>query len=143
LATIIGVLGAFATSVCLDAQRGPAKADVTSIVDTTSARPGTTVRAALQVHLPEGYHTNSNRPRDPNLIPITLTFTRPLPAGISVGEVVFPPAIDLAQRGADQPLRVFDGDFVIGVALTIAPTVVPGATELPATLRYQACDEVA
>ncbi len=94
------------------------------------------------MHLPEGYHTNSNRPRDPNLIPITLTFNPP-PAGITLKEVVFPPATDLAQRGADLPLRVFSGDFAIGVALTVAADVAPGTVELPATLRYQACDEVA
>src|SRR5207253_303821 len=47
------------------------------------------------------------------------------------------------QRGVDEPLRVFDGDFVIGIALTVAPTVAPGTVQLPAVLRYQACDEVA
>src|SRR5690348_4156270 len=41
------------------AQLGPPKAEVEAIVDTTAAKPGTDVRAALQVHLPEGYHTNS------------------------------------------------------------------------------------
>src|SRR5258708_16362274 len=111
-----------AASVSLYAQRGPAKADVTPIVEVAQAAPGSTVRAALQVHLPEGYHTNSNQPRDPNLIPITLTFNPP-PPGITFTEVVFPPATDLAQRGVDQPLRVFNGDFAIGVALPIPPTV--------------------
>jgi cytochrome c biogenesis protein CcdA/thiol-disulfide isomerase/thioredoxin len=115
---------------------------VTPIVEVAQAAPGTTVHAALQVHLPEGYHTNSNKPRDPMLIPITLTFDAP-PPGITFTETVFPAATDLAQRGADQPLRVFDGDFVIGVALTVASGVVAGTIPLPASLRYQACDEVA
>jgi thiol:disulfide interchange protein DsbD len=136
------VIAVSAVSVSLQAQLGPPKAEVTPILDTTTVRPGSTVHAALQVHLPEKYHTNSNQPRDPNLIPITVTFDPP-PAGVAFTEVVFPPAADLAQRGADQPLRVFSGDFAIGVALTVAPTVAPGTIELPATLRYQACDEVA
>src|SRR5580765_4937715 len=126
----------------LRAQLGPPKAEVTPILELTAVSPGSTVHAALQVHLPEKYHTNSNQPRDPNLIPITVTFEPP-PSGVTFTEVVFPPATDLAQRGADQPLRVFSGDFAIGVALTLAPTVAPGSMELPATLRYQACDEVA
>jgi thiol:disulfide interchange protein len=124
------------------AQRGPAKAEVTPILEVAEAPAGSNVHAALQVHLPEGYHTNSNKPRDPNLIPITLTFDPP-PPGITFTETVFPPATDLAQRGVDLPLRVFDGDFVIGVALTIAPGVAAGTIPLPARLRYQACDEVA
>src|SRR5262249_22828440 len=124
------------------AQLGPPKAEVAAIVDTTAAKPGSDVHAALQVHLPEGYHTNSNQPRDPNLIPISVTFDPP-PDGITFTEVVFPPATDLAQRGADQPLRVFSGDFTIGVALSVAASAPNGPVKLPATLRYQACDEVA
>ena len=126
----------------LRAQLGPPKAEATPILDTSAVQAGGTLHAALQVHLPEGYHTNSNQPRDPTLIPITLTFAPP-PAGVTLKEVVFPPATDLAQRGADKPLRVFSGDFAIGVALTVAADVAPGTLELPATLRYQACDEVA
>jgi thioredoxin:protein disulfide reductase len=141
-AIVVAVIAASVASIPVRAQLGPPKAEVTPILDTAAVGPGSTVRGALQVHLPEGYHTNSNQPRDPNLIPITVTFDPP-PNGVTFTEVVFPPATDLAQRGADQPLRVFSGDFVIGVALTVAPTVAPGTMELPATLRYQACDEVA
>src|SRR5258708_21476383 len=101
-----------AASVSLYAQRGPAKADVTPIVEVAQAAPGSTGHAALQVHLPEGYHTNSNKPRDPNLIPITLTFDPP-PSGITFTQVVFPPATDLAQKGVNKPLRVFHRDFCI------------------------------
>jgi cytochrome c biogenesis protein CcdA/thiol-disulfide isomerase/thioredoxin len=136
LATTLGV------AAPLYAQLGPPKAEVTPLIETTPAKPGSSVHAALQVHLPEGYHTNSNQPRDPNLIPIGVTFDPP-PDGITFNEVVFPPATDLAQRGVDQPLRVFSGDFTIGVALTVADTVANGSVKLPATLRYQACDEVA
>jgi thioredoxin:protein disulfide reductase len=142
LAKFLAIVAVIGLAVPAHAQLGPPRAEVTPILDTTAARPGSTVHAALQVHLPEGYHTNSNKPRDPDLIPITVTFGPP-PSGITLTEVVFPPAIDLAQRGAAQPLRVFDGDFAIGVALTVAPTVAPGSLQLPATLRYQACDEAA
>jgi cytochrome c biogenesis protein CcdA/DsbC/DsbD-like thiol-disulfide interchange protein len=141
-ASVLAVAAAFAVSVPLRAQLGPPKAEVAAIVDTSAAKPGSEVHAALQVHLPEGYHTNSNQPRDPNLIPISVTFDPP-PEGVSFTEVVFPPATDLAQRGADQPLRVFSGEFNIGVALKVAAATTPGVLKLPATLRYQACDEVA
>jgi thioredoxin:protein disulfide reductase len=129
-------------SASVYAQRGPAKAEVTPLLEVAQATPGSTVHAALQVHLPEGYHTNSNKPRDPNLIPISVTFNQP-PPGIEFTEIVFPEATDLLQKGSDQPLLVFDGTFVIGVALKIAPGAAAGTVDLPASLRYQACDEVA
>ena len=122
------------------AQRGPARATVTPIVDRDAVPAGGDVRVALQVNLPAGYHVNSNKPRDPVLIPTTLRITPP--EGITVDELVFPEPVDLQQRGADQPLRVFERDFAIGVALRVAATVPAGEVTIPAAFRYQACDEV-
>jgi hypothetical protein len=34
--------------------------------------PGGSARAAITVRLPEGFHMNSDKPRDENLIPITV-----------------------------------------------------------------------
>jgi hypothetical protein len=141
-AKLLVIAGPLGLAVSLHAQLGPPKAEVVPILETADVRPGSSIHAALQVHLPEGYHTNSNKPRDPNLIPISVTFDPP-PEGITFTEVVFPPSTDLAQRGADQPLRVFSGDFTIGVALAVGATVPSGSVKLPAMLRYQACDEVA
>jgi len=130
--------------VFLSAQRGPAKADLSPLVETATVTPGSEVRVALQVQLPEGYHMNSNKPRDPMLIPVVLTVPSPeqsLPAGITVSEIVFPSPTDLVQRGADQPLSVFERQFAIGVVLKIDASVAPGTVTIPARLRYQACDE--
>ena len=87
-------------------------------------RPGTGVQAAIQVSLPEGLHVNSNRPRDPFLIPVVLSIESP--AGVSVEEIVYPEAIDLVQQGADLPLAVYEREFVIGVRLNVAGDVQPG-----------------
>ena len=48
----------------------------------------------------------SNKPRDPLLIPTELTIDAP--AGVTVKEIVFPPSTDLKQVGLDQPLAVFE-----------------------------------
>jgi cytochrome c biogenesis protein CcdA len=53
---------------------------------------------------------------------------------------VYPPSVDLKQAGVDQPLAVFEREFAIGVRLTLAGSVPPGALAVPARLRYQACD---
>ena len=128
----------------LSAQRGAAKAELTPLVETDTVTPGSEIHVALRVQLPEGYHMNSNKPRDPMLIPVVLTVPspdQPLPAGITVSEIVFPQPTDLKQRGADQPLSVFEREFTIGVVLTVDASARRGTLTVPARLRYQACDE--
>ncbi len=131
-------IAAFAGALLL-AQAGPPKLELLPIVAADGVHPGTSARVALLVRLPKGAHVNSDKPRDPTLIPITLTVSPP--AGISGAEIVFPEPKDLRQTGADQPLTVFEGEFTIGVELRVAETVAPGEIAVPATLRYQACNE--
>ena len=120
------------------AQSGRPKADVAPLVE-GPARAGSPVRVALEVTLPEGLHTQSNKPRDPLLIPTTLTIDAP--AGVTVDEIVWPQPIDFAQAGADQPLSVFEHKSLIGVQLALTgPAAVPGNLTVPVRLRYQACD---
>jgi len=125
-------------TVGADAQFKRPKADLTPIVEKSGVQAGGSVRLALKVALPEGLHTQSNKPRDPTLIPTELTVDA-LP-GVQVDEVVFPPSTDLKQAGQDQPLAVFEREFAIGVQVTLAASVPTGDLVLPAHLRYQACD---
>jgi len=127
-------------AAALRAQAPPSRAQVTPIVEQAPAAPSTDLRAALQVRLPEGFHTNSNKPREPNLIPLTVK-VGPLPAGISAAEVVFPESTDLVQKDAGLPLRVFDGEFAIGMLFKLAPNAPAGEQTIPVELRYQACNE--
>ena len=99
---------------------------------------GVIARVALRVSLPEGLHTQSNKPRDPLLIPTELTIDAP--TGVKVKEIVFPPPTDLKQVGQDQPLAVFEQTFVIGVQLALPKGVPEGKLVVPLHLRYQACD---
>ncbi|MGE3509243.1 MAG: protein-disulfide reductase DsbD family protein [Vicinamibacterales bacterium] len=114
-------------------------ADIQPVVSTEPVQAGSEVRVGLRVRLPEGLHVQSDRPRDPSLIPTALTIDPP--AGIAVREISFPPALDLRQRGVDQPLAVFDGQFTIDVRLAPAGTLPAGDVMVPARLRYQACDD--
>ena len=135
--TIFGVLVIAAAG--LSAQVRRPQATVTAIVERPAAQAGGQARVALQVSLPEGLHTQSNKPRDPTLIPTVLTIDAP--AGVTVDEIVYPPAIDLKQEGLEQPLAVFEREFAIGAQLTIAPSVPAGTLVVPARLRYQACND--
>jgi thiol:disulfide interchange protein DsbD len=121
-----------------DAQVRRPKADVVALVERTGLHAGDTARVALRVSLPEGLHTQSNKPRDPLLIPTELTIDAP--PGVTVKEIVFPPSTDLKQAGQEQPLAVFEQTFGIGVQLAIGSGVQPGTVAVPFHLRYQACD---
>src|SRR5438876_6039949 len=137
---------AWLTAACLvvaagagHAQIRGVTADVAPLLGADGVRPGGVVRAALQVKLPEGFHVQSNKPRDPSLIPTTLTFEAP--AGIVVTEIVFPPPVDQKVLGYDQPLAVFERDFVIGAQFAVASAAVVGDRTIVGRLRYQACNE--
>ncbi len=126
-----------ATSSMAQLRRIPAQ--ITPFLDADGARAGSTIRAALRVTLPDGFHVQSNKPRDPSLIPTELNVEAP--AGVTVEEVVFPKAHDFKQEGLPEPLLVFEREFLIGVQLSLLSSLPPGDFIVPARFRYQACDD--
>ena len=129
---------ALATAVAHAQIRRP-KAELTPLVERPSAAAGARVRLALKVSLPEGLHTQSNKPKDETLIPTVLTIDAP--AGMTIDEIVYPKVTQLKQEGLPQPLDVFEREFVIGVQATIASSAAAGDLVLPLHLRYQACND--
>jgi thiol:disulfide interchange protein DsbD len=113
-------------------------ATLTPLVEHERAAQGATVRVALQVALPDGFHVQSNKPRDPLLIPTVLTIDAP--AGVAVKEIVFPKPVEARVVGFDQPLSVFEREFVIGVQFILGAGA-SGQLAIPAHLRYQACND--
>jgi thiol:disulfide interchange protein len=137
----ISVLLAGALLSCAEDSRAQIRgvtATLTPLVERDGAPAGQKIRAALQVALPDGFHVQSDQPRDPLLIPTVLTINPP--EGVTVTEIVFPTSVDLKQLGSDQPLAVFERVFPIGVQMTLARTV-KGDIIVPAHLRYQACND--
>jgi thioredoxin:protein disulfide reductase len=119
--------------------QGVPEASVTPFVETTDVRAGSSTRVALAVSLPEGLHVQSDRPRDPTLIPTALTVEPP--PGVRVSRLIYPHPTDFEQQGQAEPLAVFEHEFVVGAELEIGPEVLPGKLVIPARLRYQACDD--
>lgn len=130
---------AAAVTVRLSAQAQPNIAiELTPLVESTAAHPGTTVHAALRVKLGAGLHVQADRPRDPSYIPTVLTI-QPT-SGITTTEIVYPTPVDLKQEGTPEPLAVFEEQFAIGAALNVPANLAPGEYVVRATLRFQACD---
>ncbi len=115
-------------------------ATLTPLVETDAIRAGTTARLAMRVVLAADLHVQSNTPSDPGLIATVLTVDAP--AGVTVEELVYPAAKAFVQAGLDEPLLVYEHDFVIGVRITVAPDVAPGTLVIGARLRYQACNDL-
>jgi thiol:disulfide interchange protein len=116
----------------------PPRATVTPFVESEAGSGGTT-RVALSVSLPERLHVQSDRPRDPSLIPTVLTVETP--AGVRVTNLIYPEPSDFTLEGETTPLAVFDNEFVVGAELQLDASVVPGDLMVPGRLRYQACDD--
>lgn len=125
----------------VDAQLRRPRAEVTPITETTSVAPGSVAKVALFVKLPQEFHVQSDKPRDPSLIPTVLSFEPP--PGITVGPITYPKATDLKQEGEKEPLAVFGNEFTINAQLTVGKDVAAGDLVIPGRLRYQACDETA
>ena len=116
--------------------------DLTNVAETNAGHAGTTYRVAFEARLEPrgtGLHVNSNEPLESFLIATVLTLEPP--AGIALDGLAWPTPALLEQQGAEQPLAVFDEQFVIGAALRLADDLEPGTYPVGGSLRYQACDD--
>ena len=93
-----GLLLAAALSMGQSSPRLP-YAEATAAAIPGPVRAGTTVKAVLQVKVAPGFHIQSDKPRDPSLVPLTLTID--VPQGIAVAGLTFPPAKDFLLKGSD------------------------------------------
>jgi cytochrome c biogenesis protein CcdA/DsbC/DsbD-like thiol-disulfide interchange protein len=112
---------------------------VQPLAERASVPAGETLRLALQVKVPAGLHLQADRPRDKTVIPARLTLQTP--ANVTFASVAFPGSTQFRLIGFDEPLDVFGGDFVVGVTVTVDRSHTPGSVSVPATFRYQACDD--
>ena len=136
---MVGLAITSLASLMLLAQPGRIGITLTPVAEADVAHAGGTYQVALQAQLDAGFHVNSNTPLEEFLIPTVLSLDPP--AGIELSGLAWPEPFMLSQAGADQPLAVFEEEFVIGAELALAPELASGTYVVPGTLRYQACDE--
>ncbi len=135
---LFGLL-AFACAASAHAQRGGITVDTVWILEADGVHPGESIKTALDVKLQEKFHVHSNKPLDPLLIPTVLTVTPP--AGFTVAGYAYPEPILLQTNFSTEKLAVYEEKFAIGAYLTAAADVAPGEYAIPATFKYQACDD--
>ena len=133
------VAGFGLSGVSASAQFYQPTAELTPTIEQRAIRPGQTVILVLRVELPENIHLQSDKPRDPYVIPTLLTFT--LPEGITVEEIAYPESTDFLLEDWDEPLAVFEHEFTIEVRLVLDADFSPGEVVVPGSFLYQACDK--
>ena len=77
LLVVFAAIGAATVTAPVGHAQVRPKADTAAIVEHETIRAGGPARVALQVSLPETFHVQSNKPRDPSLIATELSDRRP------------------------------------------------------------------
>lgn len=102
---------------------------------------GGELRVALVARIKDGWHINSNRPLEDYLIPTQIAFEAS--NGVTLKQTVFPAALERTFEFSDTPLAVFEGEFVIGAVLEVAPEYAGEMLKLKGVLHFQACNDFA
>lgn len=103
------------------------------------AQRGRTVRAAIVIDIPSGYHINSNRPLETYLIATTLKVEAP--GGVRVGPISYPRAKLRTFKFSKKQLSVYEGKTILRFNVTVPANYSGGPVELKARLRAQACND--
>jgi suppressor for copper-sensitivity B len=115
------------------------KAEVGLLADRTAYEPGETARVAAKVTVEEEWHVNSNTPTFDYLIPTKLDLE--LPASWPEETLRYPKHEMQTFAFADQPLAVYDGEFVILAEVKVPADAQKGPVPVRGALRYQACND--
>ena len=130
LAALLWVPGASSAGEPAVTLAGPKAAPV--------CRAGAKCRVKLKVTVRKGFHINSAKPADPNLIASRLSLKAP--KGVALAAAVFPEPhqVDIPALGGKA--AVHDGVFAITAEISVAAGTAPGRLPVEASLFYQACD---
>jgi thioredoxin:protein disulfide reductase len=145
-AWLAGSSGAISVSAApQDSSAIPSAASVVKTRTFVSREPvpaGKEFQVAVAVEIARGFHMNSNKPSDQYLIPTTLTAQ--VPAGFKVLDTIYPPGrLEKFSFSPNKPLDVYTGSVLLRLRLSAQPDAQVGATTIPMTLRYQACNDSA
>jgi thioredoxin:protein disulfide reductase len=117
----------------------PNPVHVQGVVDDHRVVRGMPFVVRLHVMVDNGYHINSNRPRDKFLIP-TQVILKNTPE-FTFMPAKFPPALDRKLEFSEEKVLVFEGEVQFEVPARSNKEASPGRKTISGSLRYQACDE--
>jgi len=126
-----------------DASALPSPAAVVKPAAYVSLAPvprGKEFQVGVVVEIARGFHMNSHKPSDQYLIPTTLMAQ--LPTGIQLRDTIYPDGrLEKFSFSPSKPLDVYTGTVTFRMRLAAGNDAAIGATTIPITLRYQACND--
>jgi DsbC/DsbD-like thiol-disulfide interchange protein len=135
IAAVIGIPAPFQAAPAPDPSIG-----VKGYYANDKAQRGRSVRAAIVIDIPAGYHVNGNRPLSKYSIPTALKIEAP--RGVSVGPVIYPRAIVRKLKAVNnEPLAVYEGRAILRFNVSVPANYQGGEVVLKARLRYQSCND--
>jgi len=97
------------------------------------------LRIAVKVNIEAGWHINSNTPNDEFLIPTSFDLLSE--RDFEITTIKYPDPTILNLSFSDEPVSVFEGEFIIGVIIDLPEDLELGDHQIPVELYYQACDD--
>jgi hypothetical protein len=107
----------------------------------TTAAPGETIRVAIKLTMEEGWHLNSNKPLQKNLLPTSVEL-RDTPA-VSLAEMKYPAGTQVSFDFSPEPLSVYEETIWITAFLRISENADEGLEQMNFILHMQPCSNEA
>jgi len=120
------------------AQRAEQIVTVKAIPPSAPLQAGQPAIFTLELTIRDEYHINSDRPAQDFLIPTTVRFKEQ--PGVTIGNIVFPPAPLKKLPVSDDPMSVWEGTVNITAELTAAAGIKEQQVPVEGNVRYQACN---
>ncbi|RKR03970.1 protein-disulfide reductase DsbD family protein [Maricaulis maris] len=108
------------------------------VSDRAVVAPGEAFHIGLHQIMPEGWHTYWRNPGD-NGLPVEIDWT--LPAGVEIGEIVWPTPIELPLTDVIMDYG-YKGELVLPMPVTVDPSYAGTAIELRADATWLVCDDI-
>lgn len=115
-------------------------AKVESAINTTALKPGGRGVLAVVLDIKPGYHAQSSKPLDENLIALAVTTEKN--ETVEFGVPVYPPG-KIETYPALGKLSVYDGRVIVYVPFSVKADAKEGPVKLAGEITYQICDDKA
>ena len=116
-----------------------ADVQVSGSIAPDKVKRGRTIKASVVLEIPQGLHTQSNKPLDKFLVPTKLEVTTP--TGMKTGPIVYPRAVTRRLKFSKSAVAVYEGHAVIRFNVTVPANYSGGSGEIKGNLRFQACND--
>jgi DsbC/DsbD-like thiol-disulfide interchange protein len=107
---------------------------------TDRVQRGRTVRGAIVMEIPSGYHVNANKPLGKYAIATVVKIEAP--RGVTVSPVAYPRAVVRKLKATNnEALALYEGRAILRFNVSVPASYQDGPIKLKARVRYQSCND--